>query len=108
MFSHKNSVSDKVEEVLMNDLMFDQTREILDYLHNHKDIEHVLKARDIIWTTNKMLKDLINDRVEKSDSNDYRTLTDIEQTLIYMIDHELCNGDEYTAEVLQDLKDKYW
>ena len=108
MGSQETSIENKLDEVIMNDLVFDQIKELLECIHNHKDVEHILEARNVLWTAKKDLSDIVNDQKEMRSKQDFRTLTDIEQTLTYMIDHELCYGDEYTAEVLKDLKEKYW
>lgn len=98
----------KQDESFLNSLVFDQIGEILECIHNDKDCEHILKARDILWTARKNLSDVVEDHFESQSKEDYRTLADIEKTLTYMIANEICYGDEYTAEVLKDLKDKYW
>ncbi len=103
----KSEQPSKLEALIINDLIYDQLGELLECIHNRKDYEHVMVARNILWDARKDLRDVVNDRYEVK-STDWRTLEDIEQTLTYMIDHEICYGDDYTAEVLKDLKDKYW
>lgn len=102
-----NNEKEKIAESIENDLIFLEIDSILSKISD-QSVNHILKAREVLWDTKKRLNDITNDRVEIHSAKDYRTMSNIEQTLIYMIDREKCDGDEYTAEVLRDLKDKYW